>query len=144
MAQRTTIIIFGATGDLAQRFARAHNWRWRGVPFYLRTGKSMAEKTSEIVIQFQRPPHVMFSLDHGQDITSNVLGLCLQLDEGVHLKFEVKVPDQGVFDGADFRGALISSSQLGLASLKGAIMTAAQARDLLHERYGIVIAEDAN
>ena len=72
------------------------NWRWRGVPFYLRTGKSMAEKTSEIVIQFQRPPHVMFSLDPGQDITPNILGLCLQPDEAVHLKFEVKVPDQGM------------------------------------------------
>ena len=72
------------------------NWRWRGVPFYLRTGKSMAEKTSEIMIQFQRPPHVMFALDSGRDITSNVLGLCLQPDEGVHLKFEVKVPDQGM------------------------------------------------
>ena len=70
------------------------NWRWRGVPFYLRTGKSMAEKTSEIMIQFQKPPHVMFSLDPGRDITPNVLGLYLQPDEGVHLRFEVKVPDQ--------------------------------------------------
>ena len=70
------------------------NWRWRGVPFYLRTGKSMAEKTSEVMIQFQKPPHMMFSLDPSQDITANVLGLCLQPDEGVHLKFEVKVPDQ--------------------------------------------------
>ena len=72
------------------------NWRWRGVPFYLRTGKSMAEKTSEIVIQFQKPPHMMFSLDPSRDITSNILGLRLQPDEGVHLKCEVKVPDQGM------------------------------------------------
>ena len=72
------------------------NWRWRGVPFYLRTGKAMAEKTSEIAIMFQKPPHMMFSLDPSQDITSNVLGLCLQPDEGVHLRFEVKVPDQGM------------------------------------------------
>jgi glucose-6-phosphate 1-dehydrogenase len=72
------------------------NWRWRGVPFYLRTGKSMAEKTSEIAIQFQKPPHMMFSLDPGQDITPNALSLRLQPDEGVHLRFEVKVPDQGL------------------------------------------------
>ena len=72
------------------------NWRWQGVPFYLRTGKAMTEKVSEVTIQFQYPPHVMFSLGPCQDLTSNLLGLCLQPDEGVHLKFEVKVPDQGM------------------------------------------------
>ena len=72
------------------------NWRWRDVPFYLRTGKAMAEKTSEIAIQFQRPPHMMFSLARGQDITPNVLGIYLQPDEGVHLQFQVKTPDQGM------------------------------------------------
>lgn len=72
------------------------NWRWRGVPFYLRTGKSMADKVSEIVIQFQQPPHSMFDMKLDSDIPSNILGLCLQPDEGIHLKFEVKVPDQGV------------------------------------------------
>ena len=70
------------------------NWRWRGVPFYLRTGKSMASKTSEILIQFQSPPHMMFSLRPGQDLNPNVLSMCLQPDEGAHLKFEAKVPDQ--------------------------------------------------
>jgi glucose-6-phosphate 1-dehydrogenase len=70
------------------------NWRWRGVPFYIRTGKDMAEKTSEVVIQFQRPPHTMFTLARGQEISSNALALCLQPDEGIHLKFQVKVPDQ--------------------------------------------------
>jgi glucose-6-phosphate 1-dehydrogenase len=72
------------------------NWRWRGVCFYLRTGKALAEKTSEIVIQFQRPPHMMFSLSPGQEITSNVLSIRLQPHEGIHLMFEVKVPDQGM------------------------------------------------
>ena len=70
------------------------NWRWRGVPFYLRTGKAMAEKVSEIIIQFQYPPHVMFSLGSSEDLSSNALALCLQPDEGIHLKFEAKVPDQ--------------------------------------------------
>ena len=71
------------------------NWRWNGVPFYLRTGKDMAEKTSEIVVQFQCPPHTMFALPQGQEIDSNALALCLQPDEGVHLKFQVKVPGPG-------------------------------------------------
>lgn len=69
------------------------NWRWQGVPFYLRTGKSLAAKRSELVIQFRSPPHRMFS--SSAPIDANVLGICLQPDEGAHLRFEVKVPDQG-------------------------------------------------
>ena len=72
------------------------NWRWNGVPFYLRTGKAMAEKVSEIVIQFKLPPHVMFSLGPSQDLSPNVLAVCLQPDEGAHLTLEAKVPDQGM------------------------------------------------
>ena len=72
------------------------NWRWQGVPFYLRTGKAMAKKGSEIIIQFQSPPHLMFSLEPGQDLTPNILSICLQPDEGAHLKFQAKVPDQGM------------------------------------------------
>ena len=70
------------------------NWRWSGVPFYLRTGKGLADKASEIAIQFQRPPQVMTTLADSDNFPSNVLGLCLQPDEGVHLKFQVKVPDE--------------------------------------------------
>jgi len=69
------------------------NWRWQGVPFYLRSGKKMAEKVSEIVIQFKSPPHLMFPLPEDYEFTSNRLTLCLQPDEGIHLKFETKVPD---------------------------------------------------
>jgi glucose-6-phosphate 1-dehydrogenase len=69
------------------------NWRWQGVPFYLRSGKSMAEKVSEIAIEFKHPPHMMFNLPVDSDFTSNVLSLCIQPDEGIHLKFEIKVPD---------------------------------------------------
>ena len=72
------------------------NWRWEGVPFYLRTGKAMPEKVSEIVIQFRRPPHVMFALGTSRDLASNLLALCLQPDEGAHLRLEAKVPDQGM------------------------------------------------
>jgi glucose-6-phosphate 1-dehydrogenase len=69
------------------------NWRWQGVPFYLRSGKAMAEKSTEIMIQFQCPPHLMFDLPEDYELTSNVLALCIEPDEGIHLKFETKVPD---------------------------------------------------
>jgi len=70
------------------------NWRWQDVPFYLRSGKALTRKTSEIIIEFQRPPHLMFHLPPGSEITPNILSLCIQPDEGIHLRFEAKVPDQ--------------------------------------------------
>ena len=69
------------------------NWRWQGVPFYLRSGKYLAKKESEISIEFKRPPHMMFDLPTNYDFTPNILSLCIQPDEGMHLKFEIKVPD---------------------------------------------------
>jgi len=69
------------------------NWRWQGVPFYLRSGKAMGRKSSEIIIEFQRPPHLMFHLPEGSDFTPNILSLCIQPDEGIHLRFEAKLPD---------------------------------------------------
>ena len=69
------------------------NWRWKGVPFYLRSGKALERKTTEIIIEFQRPPHVMFERQSEGDITPNLLSLCIQPDEGIHLRFEAKVPD---------------------------------------------------
>ena len=68
------------------------NWRWQGVPFYLRSGKALHHKTSEIIIEFQRPPHLMFHLPEGSDFTPNILSLCIQPDEGIHLRFEAKIP----------------------------------------------------
>ena len=69
------------------------NWRWKGVPFYLRSGKALARKVSEIIIEFQRPPHLMFHLPSDADFTPNILSLCIPPDEGIHLRFEAKVPD---------------------------------------------------
>ena len=69
------------------------NWRWQDVPFYLRSGKALTRKTSEIIIEFQRPPHLMFHLPDDMPITPNILSLCIQPDEGIHLRFEAKVPD---------------------------------------------------
>lgn len=70
------------------------NWRWQGVPFYLRSGKAMTEKSTEIVLQFKRPPHVLFPLPPGEEIRPNLLVLCIQPDEGIQLRFEAKVPDK--------------------------------------------------
>ena len=72
------------------------NWRWQGVPFYLRTGKAMASKVSEVDIQFKPPPHVTFSLGAPEDLPSNVLAVCIQPHEGAHLMVEAKVPAQGM------------------------------------------------
>lgn len=69
------------------------NWRWQGVPFYLRSGKALKHKNSEIIIEFQRPPHLMFDLPEGSDFTPNILSICIQPDEGIQLRFEAKVPD---------------------------------------------------
>ena len=68
------------------------NWRWQGIPFYLRSGKCLKEKLSQITIEFKEPPHFLFpnAKDH---MTPNTLVLYLQPDEGMHLRFEAKVPD---------------------------------------------------
>lgn len=70
------------------------NWRWRGVPFYLRSGKAMQTRASEILIQFHCPPHLMFPLPDGAKLQCNRLAVCIQPDEGIHLSFQTKVPDQ--------------------------------------------------
>jgi glucose-6-phosphate 1-dehydrogenase len=72
------------------------NWRWQGVPFYLRSGKSMAAKTTEVAIQFKRVPHLMFPPSPESRIAPNILSLCLQPDEGIHLHFEAKEPGAGM------------------------------------------------
>jgi len=69
------------------------NWRWKGVPFYLRSGKSLAVKTSQVIVEFQRPPHLMFHLPDEYKFIPNILSVCIQPDEGIHLMFEAKVPD---------------------------------------------------
>jgi glucose-6-phosphate 1-dehydrogenase len=68
------------------------NWRWQGVPFYLRSGKYLKDKFSHIAIEFKRPPHNLFPRDRGR-MRANDLILFLQPDEGIHWSFEAKVPD---------------------------------------------------
>ncbi len=71
---------------------RIDNWRWQGVPFYLRSGKRLKEKLSQITIEFKEPPHLLFPTKSGR-LTPNMLVLYLQPDEGIHWRFEAKVPD---------------------------------------------------
>ncbi|MSQ57484.1 MAG: glucose-6-phosphate dehydrogenase [Limnohabitans sp.] len=68
------------------------NWRWAGVPFYLRTGKAMAQRKSEIVIQFKRPPLSFFKNTATDSLKPNTLILKLQPDEGATLSFGAKIP----------------------------------------------------
>jgi glucose-6-phosphate 1-dehydrogenase len=67
-----------------------NNWRWKGVPFYLRSGKKLAEKHTQVIIQFKEPPLAMFPM---QTMKPNMLVLYLQPHEGIHLRFEAKAPD---------------------------------------------------
>jgi glucose-6-phosphate 1-dehydrogenase len=71
------------------------NWRWSGVPFFLRTGKRLPIGASEVRIQFQRTPHVLFAAECGNRLDPNSLTLRLQPDEGITLKFNGKVPGAG-------------------------------------------------
>ena len=73
------------------------NWRWSGVPFYLRTGKRLPEKHSEIVIQFKPVPHSIFDQTRWST-TPNRLSIMLQPDEGVQLSVMAKEPGPGGFD----------------------------------------------
>jgi glucose-6-phosphate 1-dehydrogenase len=68
------------------------NWRWRDVPFYLRSGKHLAGRASEITVQFRSVPHLMFPVQAGTEITPNVLSICIQPSEGIHLRFQAKEP----------------------------------------------------
>jgi glucose-6-phosphate 1-dehydrogenase len=70
------------------------NWRWNGVPFFLRSGKALDKRFSEVLIQFRCPPHLMFPLPPGSTLQCNRLSLCIQPDEGIHLDFQSKVPDK--------------------------------------------------
>ena len=70
------------------------NWRWAGVPFYLRTGKRLPQRFSEIVVVFRRLPHVIFGM-HPDGIPANSLVVRVQPDEGIKLWMMVKEPGPG-------------------------------------------------
>jgi len=68
------------------------NWRWQGVPFYLRTGKRMPQKVSQAIIQFKPVPHQSFPASASFDWTPNRLEIHIQPDEGIALRFQAKQP----------------------------------------------------
>ncbi len=80
---------------VAMKF-QVDNWRWHNVPFYLRTGKRLPKKVSEISIHFREVPYLIFQ-SAAQQVNSNVLTMRIQPNEGISLRFEAKMP------GADLR-----------------------------------------
>ncbi|QDU87786.1 Glucose-6-phosphate 1-dehydrogenase [Pirellulimonas nuda] len=72
------------------------NWRWQGVPFYLRSGKAMSCRSSQIVIQFRQPPHMLFDTGPRSVNESNRLVVQVQPAEGIQMHFQTKVPDAGM------------------------------------------------
>jgi glucose-6-phosphate 1-dehydrogenase len=68
------------------------NWRWAGVPFYLRTGKRLAQRVTEIAVQFKRAPQLLFRDTDVESLSANQLVMHIQPDEGISLRFSAKIP----------------------------------------------------
>jgi glucose-6-phosphate 1-dehydrogenase len=89
-----------APGSQTETFAalklNIDNWRWKGVPFYLRSGKALSCRTTQIVLNFREPPHLLF--DNGRQSTPQANRLVIQIQpaEGIQVHFQSKVPDQGM------------------------------------------------
>jgi glucose-6-phosphate 1-dehydrogenase len=89
-----------APGSLTETFAAVRlfvdNWRWANVPFYIRAGKRLPKRATEIRIVFKRPPHPTFGRDAMEDLDPNAITLRIQPEEGISLRFAAKVPSAGV------------------------------------------------
>jgi glucose-6-phosphate 1-dehydrogenase len=85
-----------ATPTFAAMRLYIDNWRWQGVPIYLRSGKCLPCRATEVIVQFHCPPHMMFELPQNQPFICNRLTLRIQPDEGIRLTFQSKVPDAGM------------------------------------------------
>jgi glucose-6-phosphate 1-dehydrogenase len=72
------------------------NWRWGGVPFYLRAGKRMPKRSTAIRVQFKKPPHLTFGRDAMEEVEANAITLHIQPEEGISLRFAAKVPAAGI------------------------------------------------
>lgn len=84
------------TATFAALRLHVDNWRWNRVPFYLRSGKAMSCRTSQIVIQFKEPPQLLFGDGPRANIDANKLVIQIQPAEGVQIHFQTKVPDAGM------------------------------------------------
>jgi len=93
------------------------NWRWADVPFYLRTGKRLPSRVTEIAIQFKRAPFQLFRDTAVERLSANTLVIYIQPDEGIALQFQAKVPGPDVmlgkvkmqFNYADYFGSTPST-----------------------------------
>jgi len=72
------------------------NWRWEGTPFYIRTGKRLPKRSTEIAIRFRVAPHRIFTREASEGVEANELVIRIQPDEGISLTFGAKVPVQGL------------------------------------------------
>jgi glucose-6-phosphate 1-dehydrogenase len=87
-----------APGSLIETYAALRlfvdNWRWANVPFYIRVGKRMPKRATEIQVQFKRPPHLTF--EAAKELDPNAITLRIQPEEGISLRFGAKVPSAGL------------------------------------------------
>jgi len=87
-------------GSLTETFTAMRlfidNWRWANVPFYLRAGKRMPKRVTEIRVLFKRPPHLTFGRQATQELAPNAITLRIQPEEGITLRFGAKVPSAGL------------------------------------------------
>jgi glucose-6-phosphate 1-dehydrogenase len=87
-----------APGSLTETFGALRlfvdNWRWANVPFYIRVGKRMPKRVTEIRVQFKRPPHMTF--EAAKELDPNAITLRIQPEEGISLRFGAKVPSAGL------------------------------------------------
>src|SRR5262249_34657723 len=106
-----------ATETYAALKVHLDNWRWADVPFYLRTGKRLPRRVTEIAIQFKRAPFMLFRETPVEQLNPNLLVLHIQPEEGVSLRFHAKIPGPQVtlgtvrmaFEYADYFGSTPST-----------------------------------
>jgi glucose-6-phosphate 1-dehydrogenase len=72
------------------------NWRWANVPFYIRAGKRLPKRVTEIRVQFKRPPHLTFGREAMKEVDPNSITIRIQPEEGISQKFAAKVPSAGL------------------------------------------------
>ena len=93
--QEPGVVADSQTATFAAIRLAVDNWRWQGVPFYLRSGKVISCRTTQIVIQFRNPPHMVFA-GSSRTCEANRLVIQIQPAEGIQLQMETKVPDAGM------------------------------------------------
>ncbi|MBK6765583.1 MAG: glucose-6-phosphate dehydrogenase [bacterium] len=123
------------------------NWRWSGVPFYLRTGKRMPKRVTEVAIVFRKVPHMVFAQSPVDRLEQNVLAIRIQPNEGISLKFEAKLPGHALHVrpvemdfryGSSFGGRLSDAYERLLLDAMIGDQTLFARRDSVEEGWRIV------